>query len=115
MGSKKKKHEGSSLHLTDTIHPFVGIVAVFFGVVSVVIFTALCFVSSQSHGKAGMMIGFAGIICFLISLVGFGLSWYSLNQENIRPLFPTIAAVINGLSAVFYFLLYMLGMFGREL
>jgi len=115
MGTKKKRQEGSSLHLTDKRHPLMGIVAVFLGIISVGIFAALCFVSSQSHGKAGLMIGFAGILCFFISLIGFAMSWLSLNKENIRPLFPTIAAIINGLSVVFYFLLYMLGMFGRGL
>lgn len=115
MAFKKKRQEGSSLHLTDKRHPVMGIVALLFGVVSVGAFATLCFVSSQSHGKAGIAVGAAGIACFLVSLVGFLLSWTSLNKDNIRPLFPTIAAIVNGLSVVFYFLLYMLGMFGREL
>lgn len=109
MGAKKKKQKGSSLRLTDKKHPAMGIIAVIFGVVSVALFVVLCFISSQSHGRAGKMIGLAGIVCFLLSVTGFILSWLSLRQENIRPLFPTIAAVINGLSLVFYFLLYLWG------
>lgn len=115
MGFRKKKKERVALRLTDKRHPLMGIVAVFLGLISVAIFVTLCFVSSQSHGGAGMMVGILGIVCFFISLTGLGLSWLSLNKDNIRPLFPTIAAIINGLSVVFYFLLYMLGMFGREL
>ena len=115
MSSKKKRQEGSSLRLTDKRHPVMGIVAAFLGISSVAAFVSLCFVSCQSHGKAGMAVGAAGIACFLVSLLGFVLSWASLNKDNIRPLFPTIAAIVNGLSVVFYFLLYMLGMFGREL
>lgn len=111
MASKnaKKKRGKQSLHLTDKRHPASAIIATILGLVSIVLFITLCFVSSQSHGKAGILIGLAGIGCFVISLIGFVLSWISLHQENIRPLFPTIASVMNGLSIVFYLLLYLWG------
>lgn len=109
MGSQKKGQKQSSLHLTDKRHPVSGIFAAFIGIVSVVFFIVLCFISSQSHGKAGIMVGFGGICCFVLSLFGFMVSWASLRRENIRPLFPSIAAIINGLSMVFYLVLYILG------
>ena len=88
----------------------MGIVAAFLGISSVAAFVSLCFVSSQSHGKAGMAVGAAGIACFLVSLLGFVLSWASLNKDNIRPLFPTIAAIVNGLSVVFYLIICRQGL-----
>lgn len=109
--SKKKKGTRSSLHLTDKKHPISGILAMILGILSIIIFVVICFVSSQSHGKAGLGIGFIGILCFLLSIVGFVLSWVTLHQENIRPLFPTIGAVIGGLLMVFYLLLYVWGTF----
>lgn len=110
MTAKAKKRRGDqSLHLTDKKHPAIAIVATILGVLSVALFVVLCFISSQSHGKAGILIGLAGIGCFLISITGFILSWISLHQENIRPLFPTIASIINGLLVVFYLLLYIWG------
>lgn len=109
--SAKKKKGAQSLHLTDKKHPMSGIIAMIIGILSVLIFIVACFVSSQSHGKAGILVGLIGIICFIVSIIGFILSWLTLHQENIRPLFPTIAAVINGLSIVFYLLLYIWGTF----
>jgi uncharacterized Tic20 family protein len=106
---EKKRRKKQSLHLTDKKHPGYAIVATILGIVSIVLFIALCFVSSQSHGKAGLLIGVAGMGCVLLSMTGFILSWMTLHQENIRPLFPTIASVLNGLSIVFYLLLYLWG------
>lgn len=109
--SAKKKRGAQSLRLTDKRHPVSGIVAMILGIISVILFIVICFISSQSHGKAGILAGLAGIFCFILSIAGFVLSWLTLHQENIRPLFPTIAAVINGLSVVFYLLLYIWGTF----
>lgn len=109
MSAKKKRQNDSSLHLTDKRHPVMGIIAVLIGVLSAIAFIWLCFLSSESHGKAGKLIGFGGLLCFFVSTAGFVMSWLSLKQDNIRPLFPTIAAIINGLSMVFYFLLYLWG------
>ncbi|MDD7402832.1 MAG: DUF6142 family protein [Butyribacter sp.] len=109
--SSKKRGTQSSLRLTDKKHPVSGVIATILGVVSVISFIVICFVSSQSHGNAGILIGLAGIICFLLSIAAFVLSWITLHQENIRPLFPTIGAVIGGLSIVFYLLLYIWGTF----
>lgn len=109
MGLKKKQQKQSSLHLTDKRHPVSGVFAALLGMASVIWFIALCFISSQSHGKAGLMVGVGGICCFVLSLTGFIVSWLSLQRENIRPLFPSIAAIINGLSMVFYLVLYILG------
>ena len=109
MRLKKKRKGQSSLHLTDKRHPLTGILAACLGVISIVGFLLLCFLSSESHGHAGAAVGLAGLGCFAVSLAGFALSWISLRQENIRPVFPTIAAIINGLAVVFYSVLYILG------
>lgn len=108
MRASKKKQRQSSLHLTDKRHPVAGVLAMFLGIISVISFVVLCFISSQSHGHAGMFVGFLGILCFILSLIGFVMSWITLRQENIRPVFPTIAAIINGLEVVFYFVLCIL-------
>ncbi len=106
---ERKKRKDQSLHLTDKRHPGLAIFATFAGVASVVLFFVLCFISSRSHGQAGLFVGFAGIGCFCLSLLGFLCAWASLHQENIRPLFPTISSVINGVSVVFYLFLYIWG------
>lgn len=107
----KRKQKQSSLKLTDKKHPPIAIGATLIGLCSGVAFFIVCLVSSQSHGKAGVYIGAWGILCLLLSVAGFVMSWISLKQDNIRTLFPTIAAVMNGLLLVFYFLLYFWGSF----
>lgn len=109
MAKSKKKQ--SSLKLTDKKHPPLAIGATFVGLSSGIGFFIVCLVSSQSHGKAGVYIGVWGILCLLLSAVGFVMSWISLKRDNIRTLFPTISAIINGLLLVFYFLLYFWGNF----
>lgn len=106
---KKQKH--SSLRLTDKKHPPLAIGATVIGFLSAILFFAVCLFSSESHGKAGVLIGLWGIMCFVLSVVGFIMSWISLHQENIRTLFPTIASLINGLLMVFYLMLYIWGSF----
>lgn len=108
---KEKKRGRKSLQLTDKKHPGIAIGATFVGICSMVLFIVTCFLSSESHGNAGISIGFAGIFCSLLAAVGFGMSWVSLRMDNIRPLFPTIASIINGLLLVFYMLLYIVGTF----
>lgn len=108
---RKKKKEKNSLRLSDKKHPVSAIIAVVIGVVSLLLFLTVCFISSESGGKAGLLVGAGGIFCLFLSVTGFLTAWLSLRQENIRPLYPTIAAVLNGLLMVFYFLLYMWGMF----
>lgn len=58
--------------------------------------------SGNNKGNGGMIVGIVGILCFIISISGFILSWISLRKENIRYLFPTIGAVVNGLQIVGY-------------
>ncbi len=108
MAEKKERH---SLRLTDKKHPRGAIIATLIGVASMILFIITCVISSDSNGKAGALAGVAGLFCLLLSVIGFIGAWLSLRGENIRPLFPTIAAVINGLLMVFYVFLYMWGMF----
>ena len=108
---KKKRKEKSALHLSDKKHPKSAIAATGIGIVSLFLFLTVCIISSESDGNGGILIGAGGLLCFFLSVAGLILSWLSLHRENIRLLFPSIAAVLNGLLMVFYFLLYMWGMF----
>ena len=84
--ARKKKERESSLHLTDKHHP-----------------------ASGSNGHAGLLVGFVGICSLVVAGVGFVLAWISLHQEDIRPHFPTIASICNGLLVIFYLMLYIWG------
>lgn len=106
---KKKKRENEGLRLTDKRHPPIAIAASGLAVLSMGIFAVLCFMSGETNGHSGIEAGIVGLLCALISIVGFCLSWISLNQDNIRTLFPTVAALSNGLLILFYLIVYILG------
>lgn len=78
-------------------------------VLSLGIFAVLCFMSGETNGHSGVEAGILGIVCAVISIIGFVMAWISLNQDNIRTLFPTIAAVSNGLLILLYLIVYILG------
>lgn len=106
---KRKKRENEGLRLTDKRHPPMAILACGLAVLSLGIFAVLCFMSGETNGHSGLEAGIMGILCALISITGFVLAWISLNQDNIRTLFPTIAAVFNGLLVLLYLIVYILG------
>lgn len=106
---RRKREKESSLHLTDKHHPPLAIGATILALVSLGIFGTVCFLAGESDGHAGLMAGLVGMICLLIAAVGFVMSWVSLHQDDIRPLFPTIASVSNGLLVIFYMALYIWG------
>ena len=107
--SRKKKERESSLHLTDKHHPLLGIVATLLAVLSAGMFGSACVAASGSNGHAGLLVGFVGICSLVVAGVGFVLAWISLHQEDIRPHFPTIASICNGLLVIFYLMLYIWG------
>lgn len=63
----------------------------------------------RGNGHAGLLVGFVGICSLVVAGVGFVLAWISLHQEDIRPHFPTIASICNGLLVIFYLMLYIWG------
>ena len=108
---KKKGHkkESGELRLTDKRHPVSGIASSVLAAVSFISFSAACIISGRNGGNAGLGIGLIGISCFLVSITGFIMAWVSLHQENIRPLFPTIGSLVNGILVIIYMILYILG------
>ena len=97
MFKRKRKKEGE-LRLTDKKHPISGIWSVLIGVFALIMFIVTCFISGDNGGKGGIIVGIVGI-----------LSWMSLRKENIRYLFPTIGAVVNGLQIIGYMIVYIWG------
>ena len=95
--------------MTDKHHPLLGIVATLLAVLSAGMFGSACVAASGSNGHAGLLVGFVGICSLVVAGVGFVLAWISLHQEDIRPHFPTIASICNGLLVIFYLMLYIWG------
>lgn len=110
MGIRKNKKRKEGLRLTDKKHPKQGIWATVMGILSIIIFLVLCFISGKERGGSGIGIGLAGLACAIISIWGFILAWLSLRLDNIRQLFPSLGVVINGLMVLMYLIVYILGM-----
>ena len=106
---RKKKRENDGLRLTNKRHPGIAILSTVLGIVSFVFFAVLCVISGKTGGMAGIEIGLLGLVSFAISIAGFILACLSLRLEEIRPLFPTLGAVINGLLMLMYLIVYILG------
>lgn len=104
---RERTNEG--LRLTDKRHPREAMIASVIGIVSIVVFGVLCFMSGESRGTSGIEAGAVGILCVVASITGFIVSWVSLHKENIRPTFPTIGVIVNGLTVLFYLLVYIWG------
>lgn len=109
MKRKGRKRDGGELRLTDKKHPPLGIASFALALVSLVSFASACIISGQNGGNAGIGIGLIGILCFFVSITGFIMAWISLHQDDIRPLFPTIGSLVNGMLVIGYMLLYILG------
>lgn len=111
--NKRKRHEReSSLHLTAKHHPRRAIIATLLGLLSLGVFAAVCISAGNSDGHAGFLSGVIGMFCLLIAAFGFVLSCFSLYEDNIRPLFPTISSLLNGLLVILYMLVYIWGTVG---
>lgn len=109
MRKKGHKKDSGELRLTDKRHPVYGVASTVLAGISFVSFAAACIISGKNGGNAGAGIGIIGILCFLLSTAGFIMAWISLHQENIRPLFPTIGSMVNGILIIVYMILYILG------
>lgn len=107
MSKKKRRKDG--LHLTDKKHPKQGVWSTVLGILSLVLFLVLCFLSGEAGGKAGVWIGIWGVVCVAINIWGFVLAMLSLKLDNIRQLFPSLGVIINGLMILMYLVIYILG------
>ncbi len=112
--SARKKHireagESFGLKLSVKKHPIKGIISTILALISMIFFLMACIISSQSKGNAGLYIGIIGIGCLILSITGAVFAWLSLNEDDIKPIFPTIGALLNFLLTLFYIVLYILG------
>lgn len=109
MKKRRHKKEKGELRLTDKKHPPLGIASFVLSILSFISFVTACVMSGQERGNGGLNVGIIGVLSFFISVIGFIMAWFALRQENIRPLFPAIGSVVNGLLVILYMILYILG------
>lgn len=103
FGKRKK------IQFTDRSHPFMGIISVILGGLSLVALISLCVFSGEEGGKAGILVGVIGMISMVMSIIGFVLAIKCYRKDEIYMVTPTIGSITNGLLVIVYFLLLFMG------
>lgn len=103
------KRKKEAVIFTDRVHSIKGIISLCMGLVSILSFTILAYISSLSKGNGSMLLGFAGLASFFLSLVGFYLGINSSKEKEIYYTAPVAGLIINGICAIIYFTLYIIG------
>ena len=103
----KRKKEG--VIFTDRVHSIKGIISLILGLISGLSFFALAYISSLSQGNGPILLGFAGIALFFLSIIGLYLGAQSCKEKEIYYTAPVIGLISNGIFMVVYFILYIIG------
>lgn len=103
------KRKKGAVKFTDRVHSIKGIISLCMGLVSVISFIALAYMSSLTKGNGSMLLGFAGVALFFLSLVGFYLGIKSCKEKEIYYTAPVAGLIVNGTCAILYFTLYIIG------
>jgi uncharacterized membrane protein (UPF0136 family) len=104
------KRKRKAVKFTDKKHSFRGIVSLILGILSGIAFLILSYLSSLSKGNGGLAFGVAGMILFVMSIVGLVLSIKSFKETDIYFTASIIGLILNGLFVCLYFILYIIGL-----
>lgn len=98
-----------SYKFTDKTHPIVSILMVAMSIIIIITIGVLSYQSSLSAGNGPLMYGVISFFAMLLSLGGFLVSIFSLKQRDIFYLFPVLGAVLNGITFIGLFVVYLIG------
>ena len=97
------------IQFTDKKHPEQGILSSVIGTVAIVGLVLLFIFSSKEGGHGGIVLGYAGVLNFLLSVVGFVLAVRCYKLEEIYYTWVRFGTVSNGLVGISSILLYVIG------
>ncbi len=103
------KKEKEMIHFSGRKHTKTGIASTVLGGIVIIGFLVLSIVSSTARGNAGMLLGVFGILLFGISIFGFYLAYKAFKKKDIFYRYPIIGAVLNGIMAILFLVLYIIG------
>ncbi|QHQ61164.1 hypothetical protein Ana3638_10595 [Anaerocolumna sedimenticola] len=103
------KHKKEIFKFSGRSHSLKGIISVIIGSLSLISLLILSIISSLSKGNGGLIIGFIGMLLFVISITGFILGIKACREKEIYYTAPVTGMVINGFLSIFFFVLYMVG------
>ncbi|MDF2474094.1 MAG: hypothetical protein K0R21_1876 [Anaerocolumna sp.] len=101
---KKKNYK-----FTDIEHSVKGLISFILGIVSMIAFLVVSYLSSLSGGNGGFGYGVTGIILFIVAIGGLILGVQSFKEKDIYYNAPIAGVVMNGFFVCVYFILYIMG------
>lgn len=105
--TQKRKHK--NFKFSDKVHPKKGILSFVFGILGMLTLFITSYLSFRAKGNAGMIIGLAGFIAFMLSIAGVVLAILALRQKDIHYRFPVMGGILCGMLLLGYFVMYTLG------
>ncbi|HIT89478.1 MAG TPA: hypothetical protein IAC41_03545 [Candidatus Merdenecus merdavium] len=91
-------------------HTKKGIISTILSGVSFLVFLVLTFVSYYLKGNAGLYAGSIGLTAMIISIYGLVLGFQSFQEPGKLYLFSKIGSILNGLIAVGWLSLILIGL-----
>lgn len=87
------------------------IVAFITGILSFILFIAMCVISAINLGNAGQIVGIVPVISVIINAAAFFISYQNLKREDVKKGFVSISAFLNGGMVIIYLVLYLIGFY----
>lgn len=103
------KHNKEMIHFSGRRHTKTGIFSTVIGIINVIGFIILSIVSGAARGNGGFLLGVIGLLLFVLSIVGFCMSYRSFKKKDIFYRFPIIGGVVNGFMVILLLILYVIG------
>lgn len=90
-------------------HSKRGMISLLLGILVIVAFITISFISGTNKGSGGLILGIIGMLCFAVSIFGFILSIKSFREKDIFYVAPVIGVGSNGIMMIVLFSLYIVG------
>lgn len=94
---------------SDRRHSIKGLLSFIMAVISFISLVTLCYISSQTAGNGGMILGVTGMVLCGFTVAGFVLGIKACKEKEVYYNAPVAGLVINGILSTVYLILYMVG------
>ena len=108
-GWKMEREKKSRLKFQGRKQSKKGIMAMFLALLSFSGLTAASLISASAKGEAGLFVGYLGLGCLFVAIVGFVLGIMSLREPDILYFQPVFGVVVNAILLLTLISLYLTG------
>lgn len=105
------KRKKDNFKFSGRSHSTKGIISVILAAISLCSIISSSIISTISHGNGGIFLGVIGVIALFISLVGFIFGIKGSLEKEVYYTVPVVGMIVNGILFLFYFVLYIVGIF----